>query len=239
MVIGQGMYIFIWVHCCVSNLVVITMGVSSPKYIIRLVLTESQNHHIKVDSFSVTAKFDCHHEALLLFPVKLQGHQMILPSKLQSWTSAESYDKTSPCVVNTGMVVWGASKQIRINYWNTICLQLQRTWKVSIIDKWCVGVPFRFVKYTVHPLNYAYCSHFYLHALRLLHNPPFNEVERYLFHLVPLSVCGQNSVHSVFSTILAGSISYLHILSSNFRRCVAMVVSQFKKFEILANSLNL
>ena len=35
------------------------------------------------------------------------------------------------------------------------------------------------------------------------------------------SVCGQNRVHSVSPTILAGSISYLHILSSNFRRCVA------------------
>ena len=35
------------------------------------------------------------------------------------------------------------------------------------------------------------------------------------------SVCGQNHVCSVSSTILVGSISYLHILSSNFRRCVA------------------
>ena len=38
---------------------------------------------------------------------------------------------------------------------------------------------------------------------------------------VRLSVCGQNHVRSVSSTILNGSISYLHILSSNFRRCVA------------------
>ena len=38
---------------------------------------------------------------------------------------------------------------------------------------------------------------------------------------VRLSVCGQNGVRSVSSTILIGSISYLHILSSNFRRCVA------------------
>ena len=35
------------------------------------------------------------------------------------------------------------------------------------------------------------------------------------------SVCGHNRVRSVFSTILVGSISYLHILSSNFGRCVA------------------
>ena len=38
---------------------------------------------------------------------------------------------------------------------------------------------------------------------------------------VRLSVCGQNCVCSVSSTILIGSISYLHILSSNFRRCLA------------------
>ena len=54
---------------------------------------------------------------------------------------------------------------------------------------------------------------------------------------VRLSVCGQNRVRSVSSIILAGSISYLHILSSNFRRCVAN--SKIQKFEFLSNSLNL
>ena len=46
-----------------------------------------------------------------------------------------------------------------------------------------------------------------------------NEVERavYRFHL------GRH-VRSVSSTILVGSISYLHISSSNFRRCVACKV---------------
>ena len=60
-------------------------------------------------------------------------------------------------------------------------------------------------------------------APRHHYTPLFNEVERgvYWFHLVRLSVCGQNRVRSVSSTILVGSISYLHILSSNFRRCVA------------------
>ena len=63
------------------------------------------------------------------------------------------------------------------------------------------------------------------------YTPRFNEVDRgvYWYHLVRLSVrpsvrlsvCGQNSVRSVSSRILIGSISYLHILSSNFRRCVA------------------
>ena len=51
---------------------------------------------------------------------------------------------------------------------------------------------------------------------------------------VRLSVCGQNRVGSVSSTILVGSISYLHILSSNFRRCVTCKVyfkiSSFGKF---------
>ena len=41
---------------------------------------------------------------------------------------------------------------------------------------------------------------------------------------VHLSVCGQNRVRSVSSTILIGSILYLHILSSNFR----MFVSKLK-----------
>ena len=74
------------------------------------------------------------------------------------------------------------------------------------------------------------------------YTPRFNEVERgvYWFHLVRLSICGQNRVRSVSSTILIGSISYLHTLSSNFRRCV-MCIGCFKiqKFEILANSFNL
>ena len=58
--------------------------------------------------------------------------------------------------------------------------------------------------------------------------------------IVRLSVCGQNRVRSVSSTILFGSISYLHILSSNLCRCVACN-ARFKicKFEILAIFLNL
>ena len=69
-----------------------------------------------------------------------------------------------------------------------------------------------------------------------IYTPRFNEVERGVnwFLLVRLSVCGQNRVRSVSSTILIGSISYLHILSSSFRRCVACGVS----LKILANSLN-
>ena len=53
---------------------------------------------------------------------------------------------------------------------------------------------------------------------------------------VRMSVCGQNRVHSVSSTILIGSFSYLHIASSNFSRCVACnVCYQIQNFKILAN----
>ena len=80
------------------------------------------------------------------------------------------------------------------------------------------------------------------HNKSFYYTPRFNEVERgvYWYHLVRLSVCGQNHVCSVSSTILIGSISYLHILSSNFRRCV-VCNARFKiqNFEILANFLNL
>ena len=48
---------------------------------------------------------------------------------------------------------------------------------------------------------------------------------------VRLSVCGQNRVCSVSSTKFAGFISYLHILSTNFRWCVACkVYVKIKKF---------
>ena len=68
--------------------------------------------------------------------------------------------------------------------------------------------------------------------------PPLNESWRgvYWFHVIRPSVCGQNRVRSVTSTILAGSISYLHILSSTFRRCVAYkVCCKIPNFECLAN----
>ena len=54
----------------------------------------------------------------------------------------------------------------------------------------------------------------------------------YWYHRVRLSVCGQNRVRSVSSTIFIGFISYLHILSSNFRRCVAWNARfKIQKFE--------
>ena len=72
--------------------------------------------------------------------------------------------------------------------------------------------------------------------------PRFNDVETgvYSFHLVRLSDCGKKRVRSVSSTILVGFITYLHILSNNFRRCAAcMVCIKIHNIEILANSLNL
>ena len=54
---------------------------------------------------------------------------------------------------------------------------------------------------------------------------------------VRLSICGQNHVRSVSSTILIKSSSYLHILSSNFRRCVTCnncwKIKHFKFWRIL------
>ena len=47
----------------------------------------------------------------------------------------------------------------------------------------------------------------------------------YWFQLSRLSVCGQNRVRCVSSTVLTALISYLHILSTNFRRCVVHWVS--------------
>ena len=99
--------------------------------------------------------------------------------------------------------------------------------------------------YTVYEWQDGYTVHY--HFLKfLLYNLPFNAVGRglYWFHLVHpsicLSVCGQNRVGFVSSTILVRSIAYLHILSSNFRRCVTCIVCfKVQQFGILANSLNL
>ena len=120
--------------------------------------------------------------------------------------------------------------------WGCILLRLVN---VSLIDwpqnacyfqtKWLTG---RHEKTLV-------CDFFY--------TPRFNEVERgytgFTLSVCPsfrLSVCGQNRARSVSSTILTRSILYLHILSINFRRCVArMRVSKLWNLEILANSLNL
>ena len=49
------------------------------------------------------------------------------------------------------------------------------------------------------------------------------------------SICPASGVRSVAPTVLVGSISYLHISSSNFSRCVVCKVScRISKFEFLA-----
>ena len=71
--------------------------------------------------------------------------------------------------------------------------------------------------------------------------PPHNEVVGgvYWFHLVCPSVCPSIRpafrVRCVAPTVLVGSISYLYILSSNFRRCVACKV--YYKIWIFGNFL--
>ena len=77
---------------------------------------------------------------------------------------------------------------------------------------------------------------------KTFYTPRFNKVERgvYWFYLVRLSVCGQNCVRSVSSTILVRSILYLQILSSNFRRCVARKVCfKIQKFGQILVTLTL
>ena len=62
----------------------------------------------------------------------------------------------------------------------------------------------------------------------------------YWFHSVRPSVRPASRVRSVAPAVLVGSISYLHILSNNFRRCVACEVScKISKFVFLAFFLNL
>ena len=53
------------------------------------------------------------------------------------------------------------------------------------------------------------------------------------------SVRPASRVRSVMPTVLVGSISYLHILSSNFRRCVACNISCKFEWQFLAIFLNL
>ena len=70
------------------------------------------------------------------------------------------------------------------------------------------------------------------------YTPSFNEVEKevYRFHLVRPSICGQNRVHSVSSTILIGSISclqYYQVTSEGVSR--VMFVSKLKNLKFLRN----
>ena len=61
----------------------------------------------------------------------------------------------------------------------------------------------------------AYRNIFFLYFLMML------SIFRSKHLPIQLSICGWNLVHSLSSIILAWSISFLHILSTNFRRCIA------------------
>ena len=52
------------------------------------------------------------------------------------------------------------------------------------------------------------------------------------------SICGRNRVCSVSSTILAESIAFLHVLSTNFKRCVSCWIFFFKIFPKIKYLLN-
>ena len=63
----------------------------------------------------------------------------------------------------------------------------------------------------------------------------FHSVRPFVCPSVHLSVRPSSRVRSVTPTVLVGSISYLYILSSNFRRCVECnVFCKISRFEFLA-----
>ena len=162
-----------------------------------------------------------------------------------------SYDKTTCRILKWGPVhqrpIVSTCVDLFINNWQ---LSPQEQTSVKLDSKYSSFVVWDAGKMTKTPISssVAYCNEggglFFKQFIMPspFFNPPLQRSWKgvYWFHLVRLSVCGQNHVRSVSSTILVRSISYLHILSSNFRRFVACKVC-FKviKFEILANSLNL
>ena len=80
----------------------------------------------------------------------------------------------------------------------------------------------------------------FMRAIFIPPNAPASTKLKGVYTGITSSVCGQNRVHSVPSTILIGSISYLLILSSNLRRCVACNTRyKILIFEILTIFLNL
>ena len=94
-------------------------------------------------------------------------------------------------------------------------------------------------KYLGHSLIITY---FHLIIVILVHYAPHSTKLKGGILVSPcpavrLSIRGHNSVRSVPSTILAGSISYLHTLSSNFRWCAHLIcfnqIENFKFWQIL------
>ena len=119
----------------------------------------------------------------------------------------------------------------RTRLWNCIDSPLVEAWKracrLAAIAGAAVLVPCHVVKFLQLIFNFFYTLRSTKVKGGILVSPCLS---------VCPSICGQNHVRSVSSTILAGSISYLHILSGNFRRCVASkVFFKIEKFEVLAN----
>ena len=128
---------------------------------------------------------------------------------------------------------------------------------LTIRPGWCVFlllILFETYKWPAHRPIHSLCKLLQLESLTMQQRyagvllypnpqPRFNEVERrvYWFHLVRLSVCGQNRVRSVSSTIHTCRIHFIvpHLIRQ-LKKGVSrvMFVSQLKKIEILANSLN-
>ena len=115
-----------------------------------------------------------------------------------SWSCADRRCSNYIWVINNFFAYKGATYIADVLISNEIHYV---NWSKVFFLQWCV--------------NMMECFYTYL--------PTFKEVERGYTGFT-LSVCGQNHVCSVSSKIVARSISYLHILSSNLRRCVACKV---------------
>ena len=100
------------------------------------------------------------------------------------------------------------------------------------VDVMCLLFSFISINYEsiiFHTYNHTSCTTMLLGGILVSLRPS-----------VHLSVPPASRVCSVAPTVLAGSISYLYILLSNFRRCVmCKVSSKISKFKFLAMSLNL
>ena len=115
----------------------------------------------------------------------------------------------SPCTTVSGLILMN---RLVVRYFCLNC-NVQRHWSHGF---WYDA------DNVLHEQIFPWDLHFYTHRstkFRPSVRPP-----------VRLSVYGQNRVRPVSSTILAGSISYLHILSSNLRKWAASKFGNFGKF---------
>ena len=144
------------------------------------------------------------------------------------------------CVTNHGslyFVLWNLHLEIWYFHW--FSYHMQRNMHMSLVPFWAQALS----DYTCMPqdhftgpgeiLLYPALQRSWKEDIQVSPCPSVRTSVR-------LSVCGQNRIRSISSTILIGSISYLHILSSSFRRCVACnVCFRIQQIEMLANYLKL